>query len=73
MNFTNEDLKRLKQHIDDEDYNIITVSSDKLEALIARMECAERYAWAQDKANGPVDKAFLAEAKEAWLRSKGSK
>lgn len=69
MNFNDEDLKRLKQHINDEDYNIITVSSDKLEALIARMECAEKlciYIYGYPDLV-PYEKELL----EAWRKAAG--
>lgn len=41
MAFADEDLRRLKEEIDEDDYHRFTISTDKLWYILVRLEAAE--------------------------------
>ncbi len=77
--FTDEQLKRLKEHPDYLECRCISPerherkggSYPKLQALLARLEAAERYVWAMDQNNGPVDIKYMDSARKDWRKAAG--
>lgn len=66
--FTDEQIRRLKENYDP---SFHPISPAGMKALLARLEAVERWAWAQDPANGPIDKEFIKTSKEACRQVSG--